>query len=57
VATFSLLGMINWLSRWFKHDGALREDQIAEEIAKIALNGLLRPESRAAQRGLRVVKD
>jgi AcrR family transcriptional regulator len=56
VATFSLLGMINWLSRWFKHDGALTEEQIAEEIAKIALNGLLRPESRAAQRGLRVVR-
>jgi len=57
VATFSLLGMINWLSRWFKRDGALTEEQIAEEIVKIALNGLLRPESRAAQRGLRVVRD
>ncbi len=57
VATFSLLGMINWLSRWFKQDGALTEEQIAEEIVKFALNGLLRPESRAAQRGLRVVRD
>ena len=57
VATFSLLGMINWLSRWFKHDGALTDNQIADEIVKIALNGLLRPESRAAQRGLRVVKE
>ena len=57
VATFSLLGMINWLSRWFKQDGALTEEQIAEEIVKIALNGLLRPSSRAAQPMLRVVKD
>jgi len=57
VATFSLLGMINWLSRWFKHDGALTDNQIADEIVKIGLNGLLRPESRAAQRGLRVVKE
>jgi len=56
-AAFSLLGMIHWLSRWFRQDGALTEEQVAEEIAKIALHGLLRPESRAAQRGLQVVKD
>ena len=56
-ATFSLLGMINWLSRWFRQDGALTEEQVAEDIVKIALHGLLRPESRAAQRGLQVVKD
>ena len=56
-ATFSLLGMINWLSRWFRQDGALTSDQIAEEIAKIALHGLLRPEARgAARRGLQIVK-
>lgn len=55
-ATFSLLGMINWLSRWFRQDGNLTEEQVANEIAKIALHGLLRPESRAAQRGLQVVK-
>ncbi len=55
-ATFSLLGMINWLSRWFRQDGNLTEEQIANEIAKIALYGLLRPESRAAQHGLQVVK-
>src|SRR5258708_24111820 len=57
VATFSLLGMIHWLSRWFKHDGALTEEQIANEIVTIALNGLLRPGSRTAQPMLRVVKD
>ncbi|HEY6187617.1 MAG TPA: TetR/AcrR family transcriptional regulator [Pyrinomonadaceae bacterium] len=56
-ATFSLLGMINWLSRWFRQDGALSEEQAAEEIVKIALHGLLRPESTAAHRGLQVVKN
>jgi AcrR family transcriptional regulator len=56
-ATFSLLGMISWLSRWFRQDGPLTEEQVAEDIVKIALQGLLRPESRAAQRGLQVVKD
>jgi AcrR family transcriptional regulator len=55
-ATFSLLGMINWLSRWFRQDGALTQEEIAEQITKIALNGLLHPESRAARSGLRVVK-
>jgi len=42
-ATFSLLGMINWLSRWFKQDGNLTQEEVAEQIAKIALHGLLRP--------------
>jgi AcrR family transcriptional regulator len=56
-ATFSLLGMINWLSRWFRQDGALTEEQAAEEIVKIALHGLLRSEAAAPHRGLQVVKN
>jgi TetR/AcrR family transcriptional regulator, cholesterol catabolism regulator len=55
VATFSLLGMINWLSRWFRQDRALTEEQVAEEIAKIALNGLLPAPAGAAPPRLRVV--
>ena len=55
-ATFSLLGMINWLSRWFRQDGALTEEQAAEQLVKIALHGLMRPEPSAAHRGLQVVK-
>ena len=42
-AAFSLLGMINWLSRWFQQGGALTEEQAAEQIVRIALHGLLRP--------------
>lgn len=42
-AAFSLLGMINWLSRWFQQGGALSEEQAAEQIVRIALHGLLRP--------------
>lgn len=56
-ATFTLLGMVLWPSRWFRQDGALSSEQVAEEIVKIAFQGLLRPESRAAQRGLKVVKN
>ena len=46
VAAFSLLGMINWLSRWYQADGPLNEQQIAEEIVDIAVNGLIRPAAR-----------
>jgi len=55
-ATFSLLGMINWLSRWYRQDGSLSEEQAAEQIVKIALNGLMRPEASAARRNLKMVK-
>ena len=41
-AAFSLLGMILWLSRWYHPQGRLTPEQIAEEISKIALGGLLR---------------
>jgi TetR/AcrR family transcriptional regulator, cholesterol catabolism regulator len=54
VAAFSLLGMINWLSRWYQADGALDEQQIAEAIVDIALNGLIRPAARG-RRGLQAI--
>lgn len=55
-ATFSLLGIVNWLSRWFRQDGALTQEQVAEQIIKIALGGLLRTESRSTNSVLQVVK-
>jgi TetR/AcrR family transcriptional regulator, cholesterol catabolism regulator len=48
VATFSLLGAILWLSRWYHPDGHLTPEQIVEEISKLALGGLLRPQTRSA---------
>src|SRR5262245_12752245 len=50
VAAFSLLGMILWLSRWFRPDGRLSGEKVAREICKIALGGLLRPEARLGRR-------
>ena len=44
-ATFSLLGMILWLSRWYSPEGRLTPDQVSEEVTKIALSGLLRSEA------------
>ena len=46
VAAFSLLGMILWLSRWYRPEGRLSSEHVADEISKIALGGLLRPEAR-----------
>jgi TetR/AcrR family transcriptional regulator, cholesterol catabolism regulator len=42
VAAFSLIGMILWLPRWFRQDGRLTQQQVAKELAKLALGGLLR---------------
>jgi AcrR family transcriptional regulator len=50
VAAFSLFGMLLWLSRWFQPDGRLTSEQVADEINKIALGGLLRPQARLGRR-------
>jgi TetR/AcrR family transcriptional regulator, cholesterol catabolism regulator len=57
VATFSLIGMILWLPRWFRQDGRLSQDEVAETIADIALGGLVISNGRArrTQRGPRLV--
>jgi len=55
-ATFSLLGMISWLSRWFRQDGALTEEQVAEQISQIAFHGLVKTEASSKKTNLRVVK-
>jgi len=47
VATFSLIGMILWLPRWFRQDGRLTQDHVAENIANLALGGLVPPRARA----------
>jgi AcrR family transcriptional regulator len=46
VATFSLIGMILWLPRWFRLDGRLTQEDVAESIANLALGGLLRGRPR-----------
>jgi AcrR family transcriptional regulator len=50
VAAFSLLGMILWLPRWFRQAGRLSQEQVAVEISKLAVNGLVRPRARARTR-------
>jgi hypothetical protein len=40
-----VIGMCNWLPRWYRKDGALTIDQIADTFIAIALGGLLVPAS------------
>ena len=42
VAAFSIIGMILWLPRWFRQNGRLSQDQVADAIALMALDGVLR---------------
>jgi TetR/AcrR family transcriptional regulator, cholesterol catabolism regulator len=53
VATFSLIGMILWLPRWFRQDGRLTQDHVAENIANLALSGLVGARPRARTKAAR----
>jgi TetR/AcrR family transcriptional regulator, cholesterol catabolism regulator len=46
VAAFSVLGTILWIPHWFRHEGRLTEEQVADEVANFVLGGLLRPPVR-----------
>jgi AcrR family transcriptional regulator len=48
VAAFSIIGMILWLPRWFRQGGRLTAPQAANEIANIALAGVLAPNAKKA---------
>jgi AcrR family transcriptional regulator len=41
-AAFSLLGMILWISRWYRRDGKLSADQVMKDYVDIAMAGLLK---------------
>jgi TetR/AcrR family transcriptional regulator, cholesterol catabolism regulator len=42
VVAFSLIGTIIWLGHWYRPDGRLSSDQVAEIICRMALGGVLR---------------
>lgn len=47
VATFSTLAMIVWLPQWFKPKGRLTSEDVAAEVTRLALAGLLKVKARA----------
>ncbi len=50
VAAFSMLGTILWVARWYDPKGRLSSTQINEEISKLILGSLLRPQARLGKR-------
>lgn len=41
IVTFALLGIQNWMITWYRPDGRLKPEQIADLFADLILNGLL----------------
>ncbi len=41
-ATFTILGMIIWLARWFSPSGKMSLEKVCEDVCEMALRGVLR---------------
>jgi TetR/AcrR family transcriptional regulator, cholesterol catabolism regulator len=50
VATFSLFGMVSWVSRWFRRDGKLSSEQILSDTIEIALSSVLKDAANSSHR-------
>jgi AcrR family transcriptional regulator len=49
-ATFSLLGMILWISRWYRRDGKLSAEEVLKDYVDIAMNGVLKTDRAVSKR-------
>lgn len=49
MTTFSLFGAMHWITSWYRPDGALTHEQIADRMVELFLNGLL-PRTAPARR-------
>jgi Tetracyclin repressor-like, C-terminal domain len=43
VVNFVIFGMINWVYQWYKDDKSLTEEEVANQMIKILLSGILKP--------------
>ncbi|MGD8622164.1 MAG: TetR/AcrR family transcriptional regulator, partial [Anaerolineales bacterium] len=41
LATFALLGVLNWMITWYRPNGRMRADTIADQFADLILDGLV----------------
>ncbi|MEZ5347415.1 MAG: TetR/AcrR family transcriptional regulator [Pyrinomonadaceae bacterium] len=41
-ATFTILGMIIWLSRWYSPNGKMSVDEVCKNVSDMALNGIMK---------------
>ncbi len=49
LAALSVLGSANWVYRWFRPGGSFTAEQIATELAGMAVRGIATPEALAAR--------
>jgi AcrR family transcriptional regulator len=56
VGAFSVLGMVLWLPRWFRQDGRMSPERVANEIATLALGGLVQKRPSKGRRTARIAK-
>ncbi len=45
VLDFSLFGIINWFQRWYREEGALSPEEIAQNLLNLILHGILKDKS------------
>ncbi len=41
IATFAILGAINWIARWFRPDGTIHTQKLGREFAGLLVGGLI----------------
>jgi TetR/AcrR family transcriptional regulator, cholesterol catabolism regulator len=51
VAAFSFLGMVLWIYKWWKPDGALTDEEVAAGMIDILFTGLEPPRSKKKEEG------
>ena len=56
VGAFTVLGMVLWLPRGFRQDGRLSQERVANEIASLALGGLVQRRPPKARRAAKIAK-
>lgn len=47
LVSFALLGMCNWMARWYRPDGGLDAEQIASEFGDLAVRAVIKSPARA----------
>lgn len=52
VATFSLFGMILWISRWYRRDGELAPHEVLRDFIELASSAVLRTKSVRSEKSL-----
>lgn len=42
IGAFSLVGMVLWISRWYRDDGRLKAEEVVTEVTRMAISAVLR---------------